>query len=226
MSFASPRIQKRSSGSHWAATVPRLAGKLAHGLCLDRRVLALLAGAVTLNLLVRTLHPLGLVASSSKGQEPYHGLRWALLGWLTLLILVRAASWGTLLRGLGNLERVAIVAVSGCYLHCIGLMVLAVPDALLDGGIRRVDGRMVGDSLTLTSLAAILTLSRLDPRTLGSLFVVLAWCVPALCMPEPAEALSVAKGISIPPWSADGILPMLVPQLLALGYVSLERAQR
>jgi hypothetical protein len=81
-------------------------------------------------------------------------------------------------------------------------------------------------SIWLSTLAGILGLARLAPRTLGLVFVIFAWWVPVLITHDQANATGLARGISHPVWSAEGILPMLVPHLLAMGYVCLERAQR
>jgi hypothetical protein len=226
MTMIPTQAQNLGSARGPTASVFRPAWLLARETLLARGTLALLGGALVLDLLERSWLPIGIATSQTRGGEVGSELRLLLFGALTLLLLLRAARWGALLRGLDPMSRVCIVLLSGLYLHMLCVLVVAMPEALLFGRHLATDWNLVGASIWLTSLAGILALSRLGPRTLGLAFLLLAWWVPVLGMPGPVCADAVARGISHPPWSADGILPMLVPQLLALGYVSLERVQR
>jgi hypothetical protein len=191
------------------AASPRVAWLLARELSTDRTTLALLGGGVALTTLIQTLLPPVISSASSTAGDADVAVQRLLLACLALLVLARVARWGVVLRGLSGHERSIIIVLCCVYLHFIGCALLAIPDALISAAAPRLDWRAAADSLALSSLAAILTHARLEPRRLGFLYLLLAWCVPALLS-----------------GSADKILPMLAPQLLAFGYISLGRAQQ
>jgi hypothetical protein len=207
-------------------SIARPASLLALELCTAPATLILLAVALLLDLGARALLPLGIASSATGAIDLSSELRGLLFLSTALLLLARIGQWGIAMRGLGDHERVVIVVLSGLYIHLFVAVALWIPEGLLFGGWIPPDWRLLGESLWLTSLAGILAQSRLEPRSLGLLYLLLAWFVPTLCMPVPLELLTSAKGIPLRAWSAEGILPMLVPPLLALGYVSVERAQR
>ncbi len=208
------------------ASLLRPARMLTSRTLVSRGGLAFLIGVVALDLLARSILPFGIAASQTSAEGLGRELRLLLFGGLTLLVLVRAARWRPILRGSGAPSVVFIVSLSGLYLVCIGYAFAALPDRLLFGRNPEIEWLEVGAAIWLATLAGILALSRLDPRPLGSAFVLLGWWVPVLGLPIPVAAGAVGEGMSRTPWSADGILPMLVPHLLAVGYVCLERAQR
>jgi hypothetical protein len=207
-------------------SIARPAWVLTRELCLAPAALALVASALLVDVLARTLLPLGIASSATRGTDVSAELRQLLFVGIALLLLVRVAHWGMAFRCLSGTEKWCIVIVSGLYLHLLVAILLAIPDRLLFRTPLEPAGRILSESLWLTCLAGILAQSRLDARNLGLLFLLLAWFVPTLCMPLPAEPFAAAKGLPLAAWSAEGFLSMLVPQLLALGYVSVEDAQR
>jgi hypothetical protein len=207
-------------------SIARPAWLLTRELCLAPATLTLLAIALLIDVLARTLLPLGIASSVTRGIDLSAELRQLLFVGIALLLLVRVAHWGVAFRCLAGADKLCIVVVSGLYLHLLAAALLAIPDVLLFRGPLEPAGRILSESLWLTCLCGILAQSRLEARSLGLLFLLLAWFVPTLCMPLPAEPLAAAKGLPLAAWSAEGFLSMLVPQLLALGYVSVEGAQR
>jgi len=199
---------------------------LAREVLVSRGTLALLAVVVGLDLVARTLLPLGIATSSNHVAELGLELRLVLFATLALLTQLRMARWRIALPGIHFVEPIAIVIISGLYLHLLLGCVVVLPARLLFRESVGISFGAVGESLWLSSLAGILTLGRHAPRTLGLAFLLLAWWVPILGRLPPTEPLALASGISQPAWSAGGILPMLVPHLLAVAYVSLDRVQR
>ena len=210
----------------WAGSVVTPALSIAGSVLLARGTLALLFVAVSVHLSARILLPLGIAASQTRTQAIDSELRLFVFGALALLVLLRSARWRHVLVGLGAPQMVSIVCLSDLCIHLIWCALVAIPGTLLFGASALPDWGALGDSFWLASLAGILSLSRLEPRALASAFLLLAWWVPALGLPDCAPGTVFPAGIHHPPWSAGGFLPMLVPQLLALGYVGLERAQR
>jgi len=208
------------------APVLRPAWLLARQTLASRAGLALLVGFVGLDLLARSALPFAVAASHARADEIGRESRLLLFGCITLLALLRASRWRPVLLGLGDLGLVATVCLSALYLDCIVHLVVGSLDGLLFRADPRPGWMELGASIWLATLAGILALSRLEPRALGLVFLLLAWWVPVLGLPAPDAAGALGEGIPPTPWSAGGFLPMLVPHLWAVGYVCLERAQR
>jgi len=208
------------------APILRPAWLLARQTLASRGGLALLVGFIGIDLLARSALPFGIAASHARADELGRESRLLLFGCLTLLVLLRASRWRPVLHGLGDLGVVRTVCLSALYLGCIGHLVVGSLDALLFRADLRPDWLGLGAAVWLASLAGILALSRLEPRALALVFLMLAWWVPVLGLPGPEAGAAGGAGISFTPWSVGGILPMLVPHLWAVGYVCLERTQR
>jgi hypothetical protein len=199
-----------------AASIFNPAWVLARETARSPAALALLVAALLLDLLARALLPLAIAASSTRGVEVGAEIRMLLFGGLTLLALNRFARWTSALQAQVTGERFFIFLLSGSYLHLFGLAAFAATEWLLGMHSPALRGEWLLASLWLSTLGGVLALARLENLAHGLLFLALAWWVPAL----------IHAGIPHAPWSADGILSMLVPQLLGLGYVSLERVHR
>lgn len=186
----------------------------------SRGGLALFVGFAGIDLLARSALPFGIAASHARADEIGRESRLLFFGGLTLLVLLRAARWRPVLRGLGGVGTASTVCLSALYLGCIGALTVNLLGALLFRADALPGWAELGAAIWIASLAGILALSRLEPLALALVYLMLAWWVPVLVLPGP-EA-----GISATPWSVVGFLPMLVPHLWAVGYVCLERAQR
>jgi hypothetical protein len=186
----------------------------------------LVVAALVLHLVAQALLPLGIAASEIGATDLTGELRTLLFVGLGLLVLLRVPAWRSLLAGAGSLSRAAIVCLSLLYLHLIGAVCLTLEAYALSPRSVRWDWGAIADSLWLSSLVGILSLSRLEPRALGFSYLLLSWWVPVLGTTGHVGVHDAAKAISLPPWSADGLLPMLVPQLLALSFVCLAKAAR
>jgi hypothetical protein len=208
------------------APVLRPAWLLARQTIASRAGVAIVVGFVGLDLLARSALPFGIAASHARADELGRESRVLLFGTITLLTLLRASRWRPILHGLGDLGVAATVCLSALYLDCIAHLSVGSLDALLFRADPRPEWLELGAGVWLATLAGILALSRLEPRALGLVFLLLAWWVPVLGLPGPDGGGALGEGISRTPWSAEGILPMLVPHLWAVGYVCLERAQR
>lgn len=187
---------------------------------------AVLVAGLLLQLVSQSLLPLGIAASETGAADLSAELRTLLFLGLGLLVLLRVVAWRPMLAGTGDVSRGVIVSLSTSYLHCIVGMCLAVEAYAFNPRSLRWDPGAIGDSLWLSSLVGILSLARLEPRALGLLYLLLAWWVPVLGTTGHIGVLHAAKAFSLPPWSADGLLPMLVPQFLALSLVTLGRVVR
>src|SRR5689334_10784664 len=203
-------------------TVARPAWLLAREVLRRRGTLALLAGGVCASVLARSLQPLGISASRLRGTELDAELMRLVFGALSLLVLVRATHWRRLMHGFGTLRLFAIVCASGFYLHCIVCLCVSLPNMVLFAAGPPAPWSLMALSLWLSTLAAILALSRLEPRILGLSFLLLVAWVPVFGIPRQAAAGALATGIPPGAWSADEFLPMLTPHLLALGYLCCE----
>lgn len=192
----------------------------------SRAGMSLIVGMLGIDLLARSALPFGIAASRTRAGEVGLELRLLMFGALTLLLLVRTRRWRAALPGLAPASLSIIVCLSGVYLAVIGSLSAAIVDRLLGAGLPVAVWTQAGAAIWLATLAGILASSRLEPRSLGLLFLLLAWWVPVLVLPAAETGAAIGQGISRAPWSADGFLPMLVPHLWALGYVCLERAQR
>src|SRR5689334_18522583 len=162
------------------APVLRPAWLLARQTLASRAGLAVLVGFVGLDLLARSALPFGIAASHSRADELGSETRLLLFGCLALLALLRASRWKPVLHGLGEFGLAAIVSLSALYLGCISHVFLGALDALLFRADPRPGWLAAGASLWLASLAGILALSRLEPRALGLMFLLLAWWAPVL----------------------------------------------
>jgi len=216
MSAVQLQGQVRAAEAAWGASVSRTGWVLAREIILSPPALALLGVVVGLDLFSRTLLPLGIATSPNRVEHLGPELRLLLFASLTLLILLHVARWRTAMRGLDALGTVVIVVASGLYVHLFFGLAACLPSWILFRGSLGIAIGAVGESLWLSSLAGILALGRHAPRTLGLALLLLSWWVPIL------GRLDLAR----PAWSAEGILPMLVPHLLATAYVCLGRAQR
>ena len=199
-----------------AASISKPAWLLALETARSPTALTALVAAVLLDLLARGLLPLAIAASNTRGVEIGTEIRSLVLGGLTLMALLRCSRWAGALRVQSGTERVLIVGLSAVYLHVFGLLALTVPEWLLGLRSPAPSHEWLLISLWLASLGGILALARLELAALGLLFTALAWWVPVV----------VHSGIPHAAWSTDRILSMLVPQLLGLGYVCLERVHR
>lgn len=225
LSSADPAQSARSAREQiWSTARP--AWLLTREVLATRASVALLAGAAGLSVVARALQPLGISASRTRADELACELGLLLCGCLTLLVLVRSAHWRAVLEGFGTARLFVIIILTVLYLDVISQIVVAVPNGILFSSPPALGPRSAGEALWLSSLAGILALSRLEARTLGLSFLLLAAWVPVFGTGDPARALGVSAGVSDGGLSVDVILPMLVPHLLALGYVCLERVQR
>jgi hypothetical protein len=206
--------------------VARPAWLLAREVLVRPGTLALLAGTAGLAVLTRSLQPLGIAASRMRGAELDAELGLLLHGALALLVLVRAAHWRRLLHGFGATRLFVIVACTCLDLDLIGTLFTFLPSAVLFPGSALLSWRAVAEALWFASLAGILALSRLEARILGLSFLLLVAWVPVFGILDASALGRIAPGIPPPAWSADESLPMLIPLLLALGYVCCERVQR
>ena len=208
------------------APVLRPAWLLARETIASRGGIALVIGFVSLDLLARSALPFGMAASRARADDLGRESQVLLFGCIALLVLMRAARWKPVLHGLGDVGLLATVCLSALYLDFVCHFIVGGLDALMFRSDVRPDLLELGAALWLAALAGILSLARLEARGLGFLFLLLAWCVPVLTLPNPEAGGALGAGISHAPWSVGGFLPMLVPHLWALGYVCLERAQR
>ena len=185
-----------------------------------------MVGIVGLEFLARSALPFGIATSHARADQVASESRMLLAGCVTLLVLLRASRWRPHLHGLGEFGVAVTVCLSAVYLDGICYVASGAFDALLFRAKPQFHGAELGVALWLATLAGILALSRLESRTLGLGFLLLAWWVPVLGLPGPGAGGTLVQGICCAPWSAGRILPMLVPLLWAVGYVCLERTQR
>ena len=204
----------------------RPAWLLARQTLASRGGLTILVGILGLELLARAALPFGVAASHARADQVASETRLVLAGCVTLLVLLRASRWKPVLHGLGDFGAAATVCISALYLDCICFVIDGALDVLLFRGKPQIHGTELGAAVWLATLAGILALSRLESRVLGLGFLLLAWWVPVLGLPGPGAEGVLGQGICGAPWSAERILPMLVPHLWAVGYVCLERTQR
>jgi hypothetical protein len=191
-----------------------------------RRTLVLVAITVALISLIRVALALALPSPTDHGDPILAEIRSAALGLSLLVLLLDASRGGALWRAVGRLELAFVVFLSALYLQLFCVLVFGVPELLRAGGSVTWNGQLLVEILWLGSLGAILTLARLEARALAVAFVLLAWWMPVLGAPEAVDRIFSTKPRTHSTWSADGILPMLIPQLLALGFVCLERWRR
>ncbi len=199
---------------------------LARQTLISRAGMGLLIAMLCVDLFARSALPFGIATSRTSALELKLEVRLLLFGCLALLVLLRAHRWRAAIQGVGHADLACIVALSVAYVHCIGSFSFVVIDQLLGVSPAGLSWTQVVAAIWLATLSGILACSRLEPRSLGLLFLLLAWWVPILGLPAAATGAAIGQAISCAPWSADGFLPMLVPHLWAVGYVCLERAQR
>jgi hypothetical protein len=208
------------------AAIARPAWLLAREVLVRPGTLALLAGSALLAVLARSMQPLGIAASRMRAAELDAELGLLLYGALALLVLVRAAHWRRILHGFGAARLFVIVTCTCFYLDLIGSLFTSIPGIVLFSGSAPLSWRSAVEALWCSSLAGILALSRLEARILGLSFLLLVAWVPVFGIQHAPGLGGIAPGIPPPAWSADESLPMLIPLLLALGYVCCERVQR
>lgn len=191
-----------------------------------RRTLILVAVTVALISLTRAALALALPSPTDHGDPILTEIRCGALG-LSLLVLLLDASRGeAMLRTVGRSDLAFIVFLSAIYLQFFCVLGFSVPEFFRTGASASLDGQLMVEMLWLGSLGAILALGRLETRALAVAFVLLAWWMPVLGAPEAVGSIFGTKSRTHSAWSADGLLPMLIPQLLALGFVCLERWRR
>jgi hypothetical protein len=210
----------------WVESVARPAWLLAREVLGRPGTLSLLAGSAGIAVLARSLQPLGIAASRMRGAELDAELRWLLYGALALLVLVRAAHWRRLLHGFGPARLFAIITCTCLYLDLIGYVITYLTSLVFFPSSAVLSWRSAAEALWFSSLAGILALSRLEARILGLSFLLLVAWVPVFGILQPSGLGGIATGIPPPASIADESLPMLIPLLLALGYVCCERVQR
>jgi hypothetical protein len=191
-----------------------------------RTTIAVLVAALALDLFARWSLRWTLADGGDSEARLTPELRWLLASVLALMLLLRSERWRPLLRGLSSTSVYVVVFLSCVYLQCFCLLVLSIPTLARGAGYELLARGAVGELCFLGSLTGLLALTRLDSRALAVVFALLAWCVPLLGYPEQSGSISGTIPMTRSPWTADGILPMLVPQLLALGFVCLERWRR
>jgi hypothetical protein len=209
-----------------ATSVLRPAWILARETTTARATWALLATAVAFELLAQGALRVALAGTAIEPMRVSAEVRWMALAAATLLLLLRVERWKALLGASGSRHRVGIVFLSALYLQCFVLLAVGVSSWMRRAGVLGIDLLSIGRIAWLACLAALLALTTFDGRSLTVAFLLLAWCVPVLGFPEASGGISSAKAMTRAAWSADGILPMLVPLLLALGLVCLERWRR
>ena len=211
--------------SGFASTL-RPAWVLAREVLRARTTWAVLVAALALDLLARWSLRWTLSGGGESEARLAPELRWMLASVLALMLLLRTERWRPLFRGQTQASSYLIVLLSCLSLQCFGLVVLGIPALARGAGHELLARGVVGEFCFLGSLTGLLALTRLDSRALAVVFALLAWCVPLLGYPEQSESISGTIPMTRSPWTVDGILPMLVPQLLALGFVCLERWRR
>ncbi|MBK7642654.1 MAG: hypothetical protein IPJ19_06315 [Planctomycetes bacterium] len=209
-----------------ASSIAWSAWQVAWASARTRAAVAIALGALTLEAATRGLLPIAVASSRTTSIALMGETRLLAMTGLALVVLTRAARLSHVFRIAGAAERASIVALSTVVLHLVYILLVTPLEWLVLREPPALRIQVLADSAWLASLAGLVSLARLEPRSLLLGFALLAWWVPVLGLPPHALALGASKGISSGAWTAEGILPMLVPHFLALGYVCLERAQR
>lgn len=188
--------------------------------------LAAFALAACLESLALAFLPLGIAASATRAEALRAEVHWLLAIAIQLVLVLQVRRWRSLLRPLSDPHLGLILLLSSVFAMAVALVGLT----LLELGLGWAPGvelpGLLPALLGAALLGTTLSFTRLDGIGLSAAFLALCWIVPALGTPATGSVDLGPKGLALPPWTADRFLPMLIPQLLAIGYVCLERARR